>query len=274
MLGIASGSVPRRQGRYERAGARLYWEATGSGPALVLAHGLGGSHLSWWQQVPAFADRCTVVTFAHRGFHPSTDAAGTPDPGEYAGDLLGLLDHLGIGQAVLVGQSMGGWSCLEVALAAPERVRGLVMSATSGTIAPTAAAGLGGWPERAAAEQAALRERGIHPAMGARAAAEQPALHLLYRHVDDSAALADKEGLRARLMAGRTRPPEDVARLAMPTLFLAGEEDIVFPPAAAVALGERVGRRAEIVPRCGHSPYFERAEAFNAILARFLDALP
>ena len=38
-------------------GASLYYEVHGKGPALVFAHGLGGNHASWWQQVPVFADR-------------------------------------------------------------------------------------------------------------------------------------------------------------------------------------------------------------------------
>src|SRR5713226_1542507 len=45
----------------------LYYEVTGTGPALIFAHGLSGNHLSWWQQVPYFSDRYTCVTFAHRG---------------------------------------------------------------------------------------------------------------------------------------------------------------------------------------------------------------
>ena len=55
----------------DRPDCRLYYETEGQGPALVFAHGLGGNHLSWWQQVPHFRDRYTCVTFAHRGFSPS-----------------------------------------------------------------------------------------------------------------------------------------------------------------------------------------------------------
>ena len=55
--------------------------------------------------------------------------------------------------------------------------------------------------------------------------------------------------------------------LRMPVLWLAGEEDVVFPPPAAIALGARMGRPATIIPRAGHSPYFQRAEEFNAVVA-------
>ncbi|HKC19737.1 MAG TPA: alpha/beta fold hydrolase, partial [Candidatus Dormibacteraeota bacterium] len=56
-------------------GADLFYRVYGSGPAVVFAHGLGGAHMSWWQQVPTFSDRFTCVTFSHRGFHPSSGAA-------------------------------------------------------------------------------------------------------------------------------------------------------------------------------------------------------
>ena len=96
------GAVSRRRGFLERDAARLYWEATGDGPALVFAHGLGGSHLSWWQQVAAFAHRFTCVAFAHRGFLPSRDAVVPRGPAAFTEDLLALLDHLALPDAVLV----------------------------------------------------------------------------------------------------------------------------------------------------------------------------
>ena len=54
-------------------GAEIYYEVHGEGPVLVFAHGMGGNHLSWWQQVPEFVGRgYRVVTFDHRGFGRST----------------------------------------------------------------------------------------------------------------------------------------------------------------------------------------------------------
>ncbi|MDA0225602.1 MAG: alpha/beta hydrolase, partial [Proteobacteria bacterium] len=116
-----------RRGFVERPDARLYYEVCGSGPALIFAHGLGGNHLSWWQQVPAFAGRFTCVVFAHRGFAPSSCTSNPPDPADYPGDLAALLDHLAIERAHLVGQSMGGWTVIGFALAHPARVLSLTL---------------------------------------------------------------------------------------------------------------------------------------------------
>ncbi|HXD91001.1 MAG TPA: alpha/beta hydrolase, partial [Candidatus Binataceae bacterium] len=112
-------------------GIDLYYETHGEGPALVLAHGGGGNHLSWWQQVPALSPQYRCVTFDHRGFGESRDVTDGPGPNAYVEDLRQLLDHLGIAKAALVGQSMGGWTVLGFAAAFPERASALVLCDTS-----------------------------------------------------------------------------------------------------------------------------------------------
>ncbi|HKS92033.1 MAG TPA: alpha/beta hydrolase, partial [Tepidiformaceae bacterium] len=96
----------------EANGANLYYESHGDGPAIVFAHGAGGNHLSWWQQVPYFRERYRCITFDHRGFGRSVDPGTTPAQRAFPEDLRGLLDGLGIERAFLVAQSMGGSTCL------------------------------------------------------------------------------------------------------------------------------------------------------------------
>src|SRR5271156_2946347 len=111
-------------------GVELYYESYGDGPPLVFAHGAGGNHLSWWQQLPVFASRFRCVTFDHRGFGFSRDVPDSPGPRAFGDDLRGLLDHLGIDRANLVSQSMGGWTNAAFAVAHPERVRTLALCDT------------------------------------------------------------------------------------------------------------------------------------------------
>src|SRR5690242_15183687 len=182
----------RTTGRLKRPFGALYYEVTGSGPALVFAHGLGGNHLSWWQQVAHFAPHYTCVAFAHRGFAPSDPIAGGPDAADYAGDLAALIDHLKLADVRLVGQSMGGWTMLEYAIGHPDKVRAMVLSSTSGTLDrrgcdPTGGAKYDAWLEDAEARIKDGIAKGIHPAMGAAAAKRVPALHLLYRSIDEMA---------------------------------------------------------------------------------------
>lgn len=260
-------------------GAGIHAEAWGSGPALVFAHGLGGSHLSWWQQVARFAPSHRCIVFAHRGFGPSVAPAGGVDPACYAPDLEAVLDAFAVDSAVLVGQSMGGWTVLDFALAHPRRVRGLVLSATSGSIDPRTLgedlqAPLAAWAAQAETARAACAAAGIHPAAGARMAREQPALHHLYQQIDAGSAALDKQALRARLVAARSRDAGVARRIACPALVAMGEEDIVVPALVAARLAAAFpAGAARLYAETGHSPYFERAAAFGADLAAFLAAL-
>ncbi|MBO1076891.1 alpha/beta fold hydrolase [Roseomonas marmotae] len=276
---LPGGSAPRRRGYLRRPDCRVYYEATGSGPALVFAHGLGGNHMSWWQQVAHFAATHCCVTFSHRGFAPSDTPPGGPEPAAYAGDLEALIAHLELKDPVVIGQSMGGWTGIDLALSRPGLLKALVLSATSGPIDPrqTGAAGaaaFAAWSEHAAE---ALREgamRGIHPAIGLRAAEEQPALHFLYRAIDELSAELDKETLRRRLIAGRTRPASDLSGITIPTLWITGAEDVVFPSPVAPYMAAAMPHARHIsVEKAGHSPYFERPATFNTQLAAFLASL-
>lgn len=276
-----TGNPPKvTSGFVQNAGADIYYERTGSGPAIVFAHGLGGNHLSWWQQVPTFSSHYTCVTFAHRGFSPSRITSGSVDPALFEGDLLALVDHLELTDVRLVAQSMGGWTCLNFSLHHPRRVRALVMASTSGavdlnTLDATDRERIEHWSATRGGMQAELRQRGIHPAAGERMAREQPALEFLYQEIDRLSIGLDKEALRAKGRAARTLPAVELKRLTIPVLFITGEEDVVDPPPVAVALANLVpGAKLESVPEAGHSVYFERPEIFNRLVSNFLDSHP
>lgn len=261
--------------RLDRGDCELYYEVTGKGPAVVFAHGLGGNHLSWWQQVAHFARRYTCVVFSHRGFPPSGKVPGARAPDAYADDLAALIDSLQLDSVSLVAQSMGGWTCLEYALREPRRVRRLVMASTSGTIdfALLKDKEVDDWIRRSPGLMADFQARGVHPASGERMAREQPALAHLYWQISQLAPPSFREEVRARIRQLRAKHPGVLKELTMPVLFLTGDEDVVFPPAAGPALAPLARRgRAVRVPRAGHSVYFERAETFNRVVEEFLAA--
>ena len=198
-----------KRGFLDRPGCRLYYEAAGSGPFLVFAHGLGGNHLSWWQQVPHFRDRYTCVTFAHRGFSPSSAPPGGPDPDEFAGDLAALTDHLGAPDVGIVAQSMGGWTALDTRSRSrracarwcsprrPARSRAPLRCSTTRSKCRTGSS--------AAAAAIAMQANNIHVAAGERMAREQPAAHFLYQEID-ALSTVDKLALRGRWRRPARRP--------------------------------------------------------------------
>src|SRR4029453_18645646 len=195
----------------DRPDCRLYYEAEGKGPALIFAHGLGGNHLSWWQQVPHFRGRYTCVTFAHRGFSPSEPGPANVGPLGFADDLAALIDHLGLPEVRLVAQSMGGWTCLGYALRQPARVRALVLACTVGTVSHPDINRVLAAPEWSSA-QADLVARGTSPAAGDIMAREQPALEYLYQAIGRMRAGLDMEATRKRLWAMRDTPAAALAR--------------------------------------------------------------
>lgn len=267
-----------KRGHVDRAGARIYFESRGEGPAIVFAHGLGGSHMSWWQQVAHFAPRHRCIAFSHRGFGPSTAPAEGPEPLAYADDLAAILDHLGVADAAIVGQSMGGWTTIEFALRYPARVRAIVLSSTSGTIDPRSLgtslhAPLDRWATESATERERCLRAGVHVAAGPRMAREQPGLHLLYQQVDETSTGLDKNRIRERLWATRVRDAGVARSIVAPALIVMGAEDIVIPPLIANALAASFPRgRAVTFADAGHSPYFERAGRFNAAVEELLAA--
>jgi 3-oxoadipate enol-lactonase len=245
-------------------GIDCYYESHGDGPAVVFAHGVGGNHASWYQQVPFFRRWYRAVTFDHRGFGNSTDVADGPGRAAFVDDLEGLLDGLGIRDVALVAQSMGGWTMLGYAMRHRERVRALVMADTLGGMTePGPLADLQADIGRRTRDLPQL-ERVLAPGFAKR----HPAKAELYLQMA-SFNLADRFNLR-----GDNAPPprpSDVAALGLPILFLAGAEDVLHPVSEIRMAQQAIeGSELAIVPDSGHSVYFESPDVFNREVLSFL----
>jgi pimeloyl-ACP methyl ester carboxylesterase len=249
----------------EHDGARLYYEIHGDGPPLIFAHGAGGNHLSWWQQVPAFRDRYTCVTFDHRGFGQSFDPRPIEERPRFDDDLAALIDHLGFEDVRLVAQSMGGWTCLAYTVRNHHRVRALVMADTAGGLTSPAIE-----EERTRAREA-LKSGLVGGALGTTYRAANPAGTFLYEQVS---ALNGQFQDNLRPNSPMTRivtTEEEAAALDVPVLFIAGEEDVLIPPPILeIATAIVAGARLEHVPAAGHSVYWEQPGTFNQLVGDFL----
>jgi 3-oxoadipate enol-lactonase len=247
-------------------GIEFYYEVHGEGPALVLAHGGGGSHLSWWQNVPVLGRRFRCVTFDHRGFGASRDVADGPGPNAFVEDLRQLLDHLGIQRAALAGQSMGGWTVLGFAAAYPDRVSALTLCDTH--------AGMDD-PE-VIREQAKLRElnKGGLANILTRAYAvdfptRDPVRCFLYQQISGLNTHVPANLLPVLLkLKNRFEPIVD---WRIPTMLLVGAEDSIVPPPVMEMMAHRIPQARFVkVPGAGHSVYFEKPDDFNRIVTDFL----
>jgi pimeloyl-ACP methyl ester carboxylesterase len=257
-----------RTGTIESDGESIYYEVTGPerAPTVVLTHGAGGSHAVWFQQVPVLAHAgYRVITWDSRGFGRSTFSTGRLGTEEAAADLDRVLDACDADTVHLVGQSMGGWWVTAFALARPDRLRTLTLSNTVGGL----------WTDAltqhfatfAAAPNADDTTLGVHSALSPSFATRDPARAFLYQQLNTF----HSPPLRAvgRALTGARVEHTAIDALGVPVLVITGTDDVLFP-AALVADSARRLEHAELVEiaDAGHSPYFERPDAYNAALLR------
>lgn len=116
---------------------KLYYEETGQGTPIVFVHEFAGDHRSWEAQMREFGKRYRCIAYSARGYTPS-DVPADKDAYSYMQvmrDCVVVLDHLKIDKAHLIGLSMGGYTCLQVALNHPQRMRSMVLAgAGSGSV--------------------------------------------------------------------------------------------------------------------------------------------
>jgi pimeloyl-ACP methyl ester carboxylesterase len=250
-----------------RDGFRLYYEDTGgNAPTLMFLHGAGGNHLSWWQQIPAFAEEYRCVTVDQRGFGQSPDVPGGTGPAGLATDALALLDHLGIARAALVAQSMGGWAAVGAAVRAPERFWAIVLANTVGNLTNDDIAAV---RRRLAASSPPRPAVLWHAAIGPTFRKREPVRSFLYAQISGLNAPLSSD-FRDQLL-GLTTPVERYAATRVPTMFLTSDEDGLIWPELSAKVHEHVpGARFERVEAAGHSTYFERPDVFNREVGAFL----
>lgn len=111
-------------------GAEIYVETHGSGEPMLLLAGLGGQGSFWNNQLEVLAQRFEVTVHDHRGCGRSTAAQVVSAARGMADDVIALMDALDIESAHIVGHSTGGAIGQHLALAHPERVRSLILSAS------------------------------------------------------------------------------------------------------------------------------------------------
>jgi 3-oxoadipate enol-lactonase len=257
-----------RTGRLPVSGADLYFEIEGSGPPVVLVHGFSLDARMWDDQVPALRDIATVIRYDVRGFGRSS----MPDADvlyAQSTDLVALLDHLGVADAMLVGLSMGGLIVLHTAVVAPGRVRGLVLLDAlldevewdaESDLAMTAAQAAAANDGVAAAESVWLQHPLFaaarrNPEVAARLAREvEPYTYFHWTHSDPRAPLEPS-------------PYARLEQITAPTTVVIGELDVPCFHVMAEVLARRIpDARLITIPDAGHMVNLEAPELVNALL--------
>ena len=111
----------------------IYYEVHGQGLPLIMILGLGQDIPTWHFQIPEFSKHFKLIVFDNRDSGMSSQCSAPYTTEDMARDTLGLMDHLHIERAHILGTSMGGMIAQLVALLAPERVISLVLASTTTT---------------------------------------------------------------------------------------------------------------------------------------------
>lgn len=250
-----------------------YLDLGGSGPALVLLHGVGLDHTMWAQQAAAFQGSWRVIAPDMLGHGDSPRPRADAQLDDYADQITALLSELGVTRAVLVGFSMGALVARAIALARPDWLIGLVL--------------LNGVFDRGDDVRDAIAARVVEVEHGGPAANAQAALQRWFTpayHRDHAAEIAqlndrlgrnDPQGYLAtyRLFASEDNFGADrLGTIAVPTLVATGEFDVGSTPEMAHALAARIpDARTEILPGARHMMPVEHAAQINDLLGRFLE---
>jgi len=232
-------------------------------PVLVLSGSLGSTLALWEPLLPALS-RFRVVRYDHRGHGGSAAPEGPYTIADLGGDLIGLLDRLGVARASIVGISLGGMVGMWVAARAPERVERLALLCTSARLGPAEA-----WKDRARfvrrdgmSEVAdAVVGRWVTPAFVQREPAVTNAMRAMI-------ASTPPEGYAACCEAIAEWNFEDhLHAIRAPTLVVAGSADEATPAPHAHAIGARIpGARVVVVDGAAHVPVIERPERIAELL--------
>lgn len=250
-------------------GVDIAYETVGEGEPLLLLHGGLVSRAEWQPQVGYFAQRgYRVVTCDLRGHGES---GTSPDPYSislFAGDIVGLLDAIGLDVAACCGHSLGGMVAQELAIRYPERVRALVLADTSfGTASTWAEAvqtlfakGLFRLMSVQQIAQLSARDLGRHnPAVGPYVEGEMQRYARDKRNYLNVWRAVFGFDSRARLR-----------RVACPTLILVGEHNRRTHAQAREMTGLIPRAELQVIPGAGHMLNWDNPEAFNATVETFL----
>jgi 3-oxoadipate enol-lactonase len=236
-------------------------------------HALSLNRYAWTHQVFAFARTNRVIVLDQRGHGLSDKPASGYAITEMTADLLPVLDHAGVADAVLVGNSAGGMVALQAALDAPARVRALVVVSSATNLGPYVPSQV---LEAYGNRFEAAFDFMMDGALSVRTKRERPEvvafLHDAFRARENFtrdvflSCIRDPGGVFGWNIEGR------LAEIQQPALVLTGEEDQSIPMEAVRRLATTLPHaKLEVVPDVGHYHALERPYDFNQRVRAFLD---
>jgi pimeloyl-ACP methyl ester carboxylesterase len=253
-------------------------DAPDGGPGLLLLHGIGGAKEDFASHLEALAAVGPVVSFDHRGHgssdHPEDVAAYSLD--RMAADTLAVADAAGLRTFRLLGHSMGGMVSRRVLLAAPDRVTGHVLMATSPGPPPGMDSTIVGIGAEIALRDGIAELKRVMDAfdpLGSTAYRRMIAEDPGYREYVEWKWSRLSGAMYAAMLLEIDGQPDQLDALAgvdVPTLVVVGEEDATFVAPSRAMAAAIPGAELAVIPDAGHSPQFENPHAWRKVVVEFL----
>jgi len=251
---------PRTDGYVDVNGVHMYYEVYGDGSPLVLLHGgVMTIELDFAALLPDLVARHTVVAVELQGHGRTADTGRAITPAALASDVVGLLDHLGIDRAHVLGHSLGGGVALELAVSHPDRVRSIVPMSI--TVRPD-----GTHEEITDPSKHATSTRMPTPQDFADMTEAYKRLSPHPEHFDEFVAMLS--GVASQL-EGWT--DEQLAGVTAPTLLMIGDNDFTTVEHGALMLRLIPGSQLAVLPGTTHMSITRRPDLVIPMLAAFLD---
>jgi 2-hydroxy-6-oxonona-2,4-dienedioate hydrolase len=273
LLAVSARAQEVAQKQTEVFGQKIHYLEGGSGPAVILLHGLGGDSSHWALTTPALAKSFHVFVPDQIGFGKSDKPLIPYRVSTFVDFLDGFYKQAGITKATLVGNSLGGWIAMQFALAHPEKVDRLVLVGSAGLTGER-----WGGPKMTKESMLALNpttREDMKKVMSVVWANKQlvtdqfveQALTMKMRKNDGYTITQVIESI-AR---GEDFVDGRLGALKAPTLIVWGREDALTPLAIGRALNADIkGSQLTVLEGCGHVPQLECAGGFNAALLKFI----
>ncbi len=252
-------------------GQKIHYVEAGSGPTVILLHGLGGSSRAWQPNIAPLSEKFHVFVPDQIGFGKSDKPLVNYRIRTYVDFLDQFCKQLGIERASLVGNSMGGWIAAVFTAVFPGRVDKLVLEDAAGYappkeldprtlygLNPTTREGMKVLTAKVFYNKAFLTDAAIDQAIAARLAA------------GDGYTI---KSITESIIRGEDFLDDRVKTITRPTLIIWGREDGLLPLTDGERLSKDIARSKFVVlDQCGHVPNLEKAIEFNEAVIRFLSA--
>ncbi len=253
---------------------QLAYADHGVGLPVIFLHAFPLNRRMWEGELMALLGegRYRLVALDWRGFGESEITNGISTMELFADDVAGLMDALGIQNAILCGLSMGGYATFAFLRKYPQRVAGLILADTRpGADTPEAQANRENVAQIAETQgTGAIADLQVPRLLSEYTRRHHPEVEARVRQLIDEAI---PQGIAAasRGMAQRGDSTELLGGITCPTLVIVGEQDALIPPAVTQDYASRIpGAQFAVIPQAGHLSNLEQPEAFLQAIGRFL----